>query len=225
MSKRDMMIKIFIILMAGVIFLSPASSALELVKKNFSDKNFAGARLGVWTNLGDKDAPEASGIDMEFDNSSVYGEFFYAFRVAPPLAVEISLGLYSRGDVLYSYETSTYIGAVNLYPVFLSAKLYPFYKLESLPFYPYAQPGVGFVYGSQSVIDYDDYYYYYYGYTAEDTETRFTYILGGGIDWPVASNIGLTASYKYMPVKFGEALAGVRDYSGWTLTIGVGYIF
>ena len=213
-------------LLTGVIFLPPVSSGLDLVKKGFEDKNFAGARLGAWTNLGDKNTPSASEFDMEFDNSSVYGEFFYAFRIAPPLAGEITLGLYSRGDVQYSSTTSTYVGAVNLYPMFLSAKIYPFYKLDRLPFYLYFQPGFGFVYGSQDVIDYNDYYYYeYYGYAPSDTETKFTYILGGGVDWPIASNIGLTSSYKYMPVKFGEALAGVKDYSGWTLTIGVGYIF
>lgn len=225
MGKRNMLIKTIIFIISGILILPLASSGLQLEKKGFPQKNFAGARIGAWTNSGDEAAPTDSPFSMEFDNSSVYGEFFYAIRVAPPLAVEISLGLYSRGDIQYSSSTATYVGAVNLYPMFLSTKLYPFFKLESLPIYIYAQPGLGFVYGSQSVIDYNDYYYTYYGYTAENTETKFTYMLGGGIDWPIGTNIGLTMSYKYMPVKFGQPLAEIKDYSGWTLTVGAGYIF
>jgi len=223
LGKNNMFYGTIAFLICGLILIPNLSSALELEKRGFANKNFAGARVGAWTNSGDEELPSGTEYSLEFDNSSIYGEFFYSYRLAPMLAFEVSLGIYSRGDVQYSRDTDVFVGAVNLYPMFVTAKLYPFFKFETLPFYIYAQPGAGLVYASQSVIDYDD--YYYYGYTGQESETKFTYSLGGGVDWPIAEQVGLTMNYKYIPVKFGEPLAEVKDYSGWTLTFGVGYIF
>ena len=215
-----------ILVLAGLLIILPAGSfGLELEKEDFSNKNFAGVRIGAWTNSGDEAIPEQSEFSSEFSKSSVYAEFFYSHRIASPLAAEFSLGIYSRGDVEYYSTSDVFVGAVNIYPIFVTAKLYPLYSFENLPFYLYAQPGFGLVYASQSIIDYDDYYYYYYGYTAEDSETKFTYSLGGGVEIPVSTQIGLTMNFKYIPVKFGEPLAEIEDYSGWTLTFGAGYIF
>ena len=36
--------------------------------------------------------------------------------------------------------------------------------------------------------------------------------------------IGLNIDFKYSPARFGKPLAGLKDYSGWSLTVGVGYI-
>ena len=220
-----MIYRIIFILACWLIILPAVSLGLELEKETFSSKNFAGVRIGAWTNAGDEAIPEESEFSSEFSNSSVFAEFFYSHRIATPLAVEISLGIYSRGDVEYYSTSDVFVGAVNIYPIFVSAKLYPLYSFKNLPFYLYAQPGFGLVYASQSIIDYDDYYYYYYGYTAADSETKFTYSLGAGVEIPVATQIGLAMNFRYIPVKFGDPLAEIEDYSGWTLTVGAGYIF
>lgn len=226
MGKNNMFYGGIVFLVCAMFMIPCSVSGLELQKKGFADKSFIGGRIGAWSNIGDDNTPAGSDFDGDFSSSAVYGEFFYAYRVAAPLALEFSLGIYSRGDIEYSSQTNVFIGAVNIYPILVSAKLYPLYSFGQLPFHLYFQPGGGVVYANQTIIDYDDYYYYYYyGYTGEESETKLTYFLGGGVEVPVSDKIGLTMNYKYIPVEFGEPLAELKDYSGWTLTFGVGYIF
>ena len=211
------------VILIGALFLSGNIHSQDAAEPGFQNKNFAGARVGFWSNTGDKKTIPSSDFSMEFSNSSIYGEFFYAHRISPLLALELTIGIYSRGDIRYLRSADTYIGAVNIYPIFVAAKVYPLKSLDGLPFLFYLQPGVGFVYGNQNVINYD--IYYDYGYDVSDSRLKFTYSLGAGIDIPVASQIALTSNFRYVPVKFGKPLAEVQDYSGWTLTIGAGYIF
>jgi opacity protein-like surface antigen len=205
----------------AAVFVSDAVS-LELTRSDFLEKDFIGGRLGLWTNTGDDEAAPGSDFSLDFSSSSVYGEFFYTYRVTRPLALELSLGLYSRGEVKYIRVNDTYIGSVNLYPILLGAKFYPLSGIAKTPFHINLQPGVGLVYGKQDVVSY---IYADYAFLDEESRAKFVYFLGAGIDWAVSSQIGLTASFKYMPVEFGKALAEVKNYTGWTLAFGVGYIF
>ena len=190
----------------------------------FLDYNFAGGRIGVWSNTGDI-AITGDSAELEFSNSSIYAEFFYAYRLWRPVALEFNLAIYSRGDVEYLRDSTlgTIVSSVNLYPIMVSAKIYPLYKFERAPIHFFIQPGIGLVIGTQNIIDYDQ--YYDYGYGSSETRAKITYTLGGGFDWPVADQIALTLSGRYVPVSFGKALARLNDYSGWTLTLGIGYIF
>lgn len=105
----------------------------------------------------------------------------------------------------------------------ISTKYYPFYFAERFPLHLYLQPGFGLVYGKQDIINYID--YLDAGIVLEETQAKFTYMIGAGADWPVADQIALTFNLKYTPVDFKEKLAQIEDYSGWSLTVGVGYIF
>lgn len=189
----------------------------------FLDRNLTGGRIGVWTNMGEEDVSPDADYSLEFSEGSIYAEFFYGWRINRALCLEIQLGLYSRGEVEYFRNSSKFIGSVNIYPIFLATKLYPLYAFEKIPVHLYIQPGFGIVIGSQSVVDYD--VYYDYALVEQQTRAKLTYMLSTGLDWPVADQISLLFNYKYVPVKFGKPLAQLKDYSGWSVTFGVGYIF
>jgi opacity protein-like surface antigen len=190
---------------------------------DFLNKHFAGGRIGVWSNTGDDEIPGDTAYSLDFSKSSLYAEFFYAHRISRPLSIEFFVGIYSRGDVEYFREENTLVSSASLFPFILSARLYPLYSVNNLPFHPYLQPGIGLVYGKQDIIDYD--VYYDYGIIGENSRTKFTYSLSAGIDVPVADQIALTLNSRYTPVEFGKPLAQLKDYSGWAVTFGVGYIF
>lgn len=218
MDKKCRWAPFALLLFLGITLLPYETCGLELTRSGFLDRHYAGGRLGVWVNIGDEEPASDSG-SIEFSKSSVYGEFFYDYRISRLLALEFSLGIYSRGDIKYSREENTLTGTVNLYPMLLTLKLYPAHSVVNIPFHLYVQSGGGLIYGHQNVIDYN-----YWGVESIKSRAKFMYVLGAGIDWPVADQIGLTVNFKYMPVKFGKSLAEIKDYSGWTLTFGVGYI-
>lgn len=219
MVKRTMR-WFFWIGLATVILLPASLSAVEIVSNDYLQMHSAGGRLGVWTSTGDKTTVDNDGDRFEPSKSSFYGEFFYAHRLASSFAAEISIGIFSRGDFKYLTREDVLLGSVNIYPVFLTGKLYPLAQLQNISIHPYFQFGGGIVHASRSGID------YYYGVEfTDESETELTYTLGGGIDFPVADQICLLANFKYLPVKFSNPLVGIKDYSGWQLSIGLAYTF
>lgn len=203
-----------------VILLPVSLSAVEIVSNDYLQMHSAGGRLGIWTSTGDKTTVDNDGDRFEPSKSSFYGEFFYAHRLAPSFAAEISIGIFSRGDFKYLTREDVLLGSVNIYPVFLTGKLYPLAQLQNISIHPYFQFGGGIVHASRSGID------YYYGVEfTDESETELTYTLGGGFDFPVADQICLLANFKYLPVKFSNPLVGIKDYSGWQLSVGLAYTF
>jgi len=212
MLKRVFQIGIIIALILAI---SSSAIAIEKNKTGFLNKHFAGVRIGAYTSISDEE-PSGAFTNLEFTKSSAYAELFYAHRLIEPIAAEFSFGFYSRGDV--EYEGSIETSPVKLYPIWLSAKIYPFYKFQ-LPLHLYVQPGVGMLYGVHQIYDNSRLLF------EQDNKLKFTYMIGGGVDFPLGRSVGLTASFKYVPAKFNKSLAEVKDYSGWTLAIGAGYIF
>ncbi|MFH2034833.1 MAG: hypothetical protein ABIJ45_00380 [Candidatus Zixiibacteriota bacterium] len=204
-----------LIVLLSILISSPII-AIEKRSTGFMHKHFAGGRIGAYTTVSDETPPDEALTSLKFTKSSIYAEFFYAHRIIEPLAIELSVGIYSRGDVEYDNGVET--SPVKLYPIWLSAKFYPFYKLPS-PLHFFIQPGAGIFYGVHETYDYNYYVY------EQDNKVKFTYMLGGGVDFPLGQSFGLTASFKYIPVKFNKPLAEVEDYTGWTLAVGAGYIF
>lgn len=206
-----------------LIFLMVLSANLYAVEKKqlsrFGNSHLVGGRFGAWVMTTNEDFLDSL---TDFSSSALYAEFFYAHRVAPFLATEFSIGIFSQGDLEYDSDAGVTTGAVKMYPFFLSAKLYPFSKFENFSLWPYLRVGGGLVYGTRDFnsIYYDDPANYY----VEESETKITYTWGFGIDWPIADQIALNIDFKNTPVKFGKPLAGLKEYSGWSLTFGVGYI-
>jgi len=198
------------------------AEAIEITKTGFGYSHFAGARFGAWAMLGDETVTDGVSQPVELSAGALYGEFFYAHRVHPMISAEISIGVFSQGDITYDAGSAVYYYGAKVYPILISAKFYPFSANTGHSMHPYLRAGGGVAYGTRDAIDP---YYYGYDYFIEDTETKFTYAVGAGVDWAVASQIGLNLDFKYVPIKFGKPLAGFKDYSGWQLVFGVGYIF
>jgi opacity protein-like surface antigen len=213
-----------------ILLVTTPARALEISRPDdFHGKHFAGGRVGIYSNTSGEIPGEDPSFFLDFSSNSIYAEFFYAYRLARPLAAEFSIGIFSRGEAQYIrlIDTVNNIGtdAVNnpvlLYPIWLSLKIYPLYKFD-LPVHLFLQPGAGLIFGRHDIVD-------YYSYTAYaiDTESRakITYLLAAGFDIQVTRQIGLTAGFKYLPADFGKPLARVEDYTGWTLAFGIGYLF
>jgi opacity protein-like surface antigen len=214
---------LIVILILGIVIIADSSQAQTYHGHRFLDRNLAGGRIGVWTNTGDEKASPDFQYSMDFSKSSICADFFYDLRLGRALCLDFQLGLYSRGDVEYKRDSGKYVGSVNIYPFFVATKFYPLYTFESMPIHLYLQPGVGFVIGSQNIVDYD--LYYTYDLIQQETRVGLSYMLSAGLEWPVADQIALLLNYKYVPVKFGSPLAQLKDYSGWSVTFGIGYIF
>ncbi len=198
----------------------------------FLRQNQAGLRLGAWSSQGD--SPPDSGIvtidesteygsfTTNIKNSSFYLELFYAYRISDRLMLEIAGGTSNRGSVSITNGSSSDIGNLTLYPITIQARLYPF-TAPLLGIYPYVSGGGGLYFGRRTVQFTDS--GSSYSNWAEESGTDLNYAIGGGLDWPLASNFGLDLAVKYMPVNFSKLLLTVEDYQAFTITIGLKYIY
>ncbi len=218
MTNRTYYLSIIFLLILSFA-LSSNLYAVEKSQSGFGNSHFVGGRFGAWVMTTDEDV-----IDdlTDFSSSSLYAEFFYDHRFAAFLAAEASIGIFSQGDLQYNTNTGISTSAAKLYPFIISAKLYPFSKYKGFSLWPYLRLGGGLVHGTrdQSSI----YSGHPANYYIEESQTKITYTWGIGIDWPIADQIGLNIDYKNTPVKFGNHLAGLKEYSGWSLTFGIGYM-
>lgn len=186
--------------------------------------------MGGWANRGDN-PPDSLGMDLggyyltDFGSGNFYLEGFLGYRLNRTLMLEFSLGIVSRGDVtMVESDGGSSIGTMQIYPILAKLKIYPFAGSTG-QFYPYLLAGGGVYYGRHDIQITAGWNAYYRATFGEDSETDFNYVLGGGIDWPVASVVALDLNAQYLPVKFSGDLIGVRDYSSLTITIGVKYLF
>jgi len=190
-----------------------------------------GARIGGWANQGVNppisigNPPEAGSASTNFNDGSFYIEGFVAYRFNPWLAGEFSLGLVSRGDAtIYESDQGSSYGTINVYPVLLKLKAYPLGTWGS-KFHPYILGGGGVYYGKHSIQIVDSYDGLLRANFGEESQTTLGLVVGGGVDWPLASVIALDLNVQYMPIDFGDPLIAVEDYSSLTITIGVKYLF
>jgi opacity protein-like surface antigen len=189
-----------------------------------------GGRIGGWANQGDLppadiDLSNGTFATTDITDGSFYLEGYFAYRMAPWLAAEFSLGLASRGDITVLYQDGgTSYGTLNVYPILVKAKVYPFSSL-GVKFHPYLLAGGGVYYGKHSIQIVGSYDALLHANFGEDSETTLGYVLGGGIDWPLASVVALDLNAQYMPIDFGNPLIAVKDYSSLTITVGVKYLF
>jgi len=190
-----------------------------------------GARIGGWANQGGSPPadigtpPDPGSASTSFHDGNFYLEGYFAYRFNPWLAAEFSLGLVSRGDAtIYESDNGSSYGTVNVYPILLKAKAYPLGAWGN-KFHPYLLAGGGIYYGKHSIQIVDSYEGLLRANFGEESQTTLGFVLGGGVDWPLASVIGLDLNVQYMPIDFGDPLLAVKDYSSLTITVGVKYLF
>jgi len=184
----------------------------------------AGARLGVWYNLGDNppEADTANTFTTNFHDASFFFEGFGAMRLTSMLMGELSLGIANRGSVTFDVDGRSNIGNLLMYAILVQLKFYPMASANS-KLQPYVTGGGGFYYGRRTV-QFTNTYPYYPGLD-EKSATDFNYVLGGGFDYKVASMVALDFNVKYMPAYFGgDGLMTVNDYGALAFSIGAKYL-
>lgn len=188
--------------------------------------SMVGIRLGAWISSHKALAVEDITVETNMPDAGFYTELFLDYRVAPVFLLEGSLGIASRGDAVIEYagDPNRYIGTINLYQALAQIKFSPLAG-RSRSFLPFIVGGGGVAWGRQSI----DYIVansnYYNPDVINRTEAAFVAVIGGGIDFPLAEQVGLNVAVKYHPITFNKPLVGVKDYSGTAVSVGVAYFW
>lgn len=193
----------------------------------FLTQHQAGGRIGVWSNQGD--LPPAAGqlnqsgtFNTNIGGSSAYVEGFFGYRLSSHLVAELSLGTVNRGSVTLLNDSTgaSDIGNLMIYPILVQLRLYT-PRIPNTGLYPYIMAGGGLHYGRRNVQFTNS--QVYYANWQEETATNFNYIVGGGIDWPIAGSIGLDFTVKYMPINM--SLVVIDKWDALAFTVGVKYLY
>lgn len=212
-------------LVLGIILLMMASSitiAADAVVRDttrWPSTSYVGLRLGAWIDQGGK--LNDPNVTASFNSTGFFTEVFYNHRLVPGLWWEISMGIASRGEAVFTAGDARYIGTINLYPMMAQIKLAPLGASRS--YQPYLLGGGGLIVGKQNTDIVQSYGSYLDPYYVEQSETAFGYVFGGGIDFAFSRQLGLTISSKYHSVRFGGDLAGISNYSGTSVAVGLIY--
>jgi outer membrane protein W len=189
-----------------------------------AEYSMVGIRLGAWISNQGPETSQDLTVETNMPDAGFYTELFLDYRLASVLFLEGSLGIASRGDAVIEDVTGRYIGTINLYQALFQVKFSPL-SGKSKKFLPFVVVGGGVAWGRQSIDYIVSYSYYYNPEITNRTEADFLPVIGGGIDFPVAEQIGLNIAVKYHPIKFNDALAGVKNFSGTAVSLGVAYYF
>lgn len=232
---RNYTTHILIGLVLLLVLIGPAQAANDdtVTTELFLTQHQAGLRLGVWSNQGDL-PPEAGELTSgdaaittgsfktNINSASAYVEAFFGYRLAPWLVGELSLGTVNRGSVTLLDDSTgaSDIGNLMIYPILVQFRLYA-PRIPSTSLYPYLMAGGGLHYGRRNVQFSNS--QVYYANWQEETATDFNYVVGGGVDWPIAASIGLDFTVKYMPINM--SLVVIDKWDALAFTIGVKYLY
>ena len=218
---------LLVLLFAFAVTTQAGTDSSDIVQ-SFYHKHQAGVRAGVWSNLGGTPGENLpSGITtggQDFADANFYVEGFFGVRIIKGLVGEVSVGIASRGEAILREDNTNYVGNLLVYPILAKAKFYPMSGTGSA-WQPYILLGGGLYHvrhdiqfatgGSGSILP----------FLEEASETSADFVLGGGVDRPVASMLALSLNVQYMPIKQSKALIGVDDWSSLTITVGATYLF
>ncbi len=184
----------------------------------FGGRDMMGGRVGVWVNTGDDGAAiSITGIDQKVSSANLYGELHYSHALSNFFRADVGLGVSNRSDITATGNSFT--GQINIYPIQVALRVYPLGGLGLGKLYPYLSGGAGLYVGSQTGSSFRSFT------SASKTATDLNYVIGGGIDIPVAETIAISTAVKFYKIDFGsDKFLGLQDYSGYSITAGVSYI-
>ena len=196
-----------------------------LLKDSFRGKHQLGVHLGAWHNLGEsplESGPvnESGTYQTNIKETAFYFEGYFGYRLLPWMLGEFSLGTVNRGSVTINEGNATDVGNLILYPIMAQLRFYP-PVLTLGGVHAFVLAGGGLCYGRRTVQFTNA--GSYYSNWEEESGTDFTYILGAGLDWPVAPSIAVDFGVKYMPINL--ALVTIDNYDAITFTVGVKYLY
>ncbi len=216
-SKRQLSSLVAKALLLGVI-LSFSNSA-KVNAGPLGQHDMVGGRIGIWINTGDKgDAVGRLGVEQQVSDANIFGELFYSHAFSNFFRADLGLGVSNRSEIVATQNTLT--GAINIYPIQAALRFYPLGGLSIGKMHPYILGGAGLYIGSQTGSSFRS-----LGFS-NTTATDLNYVVGGGVDIPIAETIALTAAGKYYQIDFGsDGFLGLQNYSGYSITIGAAYLF
>ena len=197
----------------------------------FLGKSQIGVRFGVWSNQGER--PPGSGkilvdgtdigggFSANINNEAFFFQGYFGHRWSRLFMLELAAGTTNRGSVTISDSSESDIGNLILYPITLQVRMYPVGRLAAT--YPYVSGGLGVHIGRRTVQFTSS--GYYFSNWEDETAYDVNWVLGCGIDVPLASQIGLDLNVQYLPVDFNSSLLTVKDYSAIALSVGVKYLY
>jgi hypothetical protein len=188
-----------------------------------------GVRVGVFANDENELAVQDSPVELFGNKRNIYAEGFAAYYLLEPLAAVVNLGSYAKGDIRFEAQDVfggryTFFGSASIYPIQLGLRLSPFARQLPAAISPYIEAGGALIVGRESIgqLYYDQFSDAFIDGTI-GTETDWNWWAAAGAEIPVATKFNLDFMFKYIRTEFSGDIAGIRDYSGWQITIGVGY--
>lgn len=189
-----------------------------------------GGRIGIFSNSETQLASGSSQVKLYANKNNIYAEGSARYYFLPYVAAVANLGSFSKGDIRFEgYQVGvgyrTFFGSASIYPIQLGLRLSPVSEGLPLNMRPYGEGGGALIIGTESI---DALYYDYFRNAFVDgnlaTETDWNWWAGGGVEVPLSQKIYLDFMAKYINVNFTGDIAGISDYSGWQISIGVGYL-
>lgn len=218
---KKLAVTVVLVALIITINVNPANAQMQKNIDLFNSSHQAGVRLGVWSHQGGTNQDTLFSTDH--NNSVVYFEAYFAYRLTRPILLELSAGMVNRGTVsISSLDFGSDVGNLMFYPILLQAKLYPLAS-QTRQIQPYFVVGGGVFFGRRTIQFTTN--NFVPTSLREDSKSDFNYVVGGGADYILTDKLSLDFSVKYMPINLSEELVGVKDYSAVAFTIGIKYLY
>ena len=189
-----------------------------------------GFRVGAFANTTDELAKPTNVIRLKTNQTLFYIEAYVNYYLTDFAALAVNFGSYSKGEIRFDvYYNGVYdgsfVGQAAIYPVQLGLKLSPFKKQLPLAAQPYVEGGGALIVGRESATlgTYNSIFAQYTDGTLS-SETNLNWWLGGGVEIPLATTLQLDFMVKYINTHFSGDIVGIKNYSGWQITAGIGYL-
>lgn len=186
-----------------------------------------GVRLGLFSNNHNDIERANSGVQLSADKTFFYIEGYVNYYLLDFLAVSANLGSYSKGDIRFyvsdgDVQVGKFIGQASVYPMQLGLKFSPFSSQLPLKCRPFLEGGGALIVGRETATMGSTYIPGWDGNIGSETDFNWWAALGTEI--PLSSTIQLDLMVKYVNTNFSGDIAGIKDYSGLQISIGIGYI-
>jgi len=189
-----------------------------------------GVRLGLFNNSHNDIDHINSGVQLSATKTIFYIEGYVNYYLLDFLALSANLGSYSKGDISYdAYEGGVqvghFIGQASVYPMQVGLKFSPFNSQLPLNCRPFLEGGGALIVGRETATmgTYSLAKYQYWDGNI-GSETDFNWWAAIGTEIPLSPTIQMDLMVKYLNTNFSGDIAGIKDYSGVQISIGIGYV-
>jgi hypothetical protein len=186
-----------------------------------------GVRLGLFTNSHNDIDRANSDVNLFASKTILYIEGYVNYYLFDFLAVSANLGSYSKGDIRFhvydsGVQVGEFIGQASVYPIQLGLKFSPFSGQLPLKCRPFLEGGGALIVGRETATMGSTYIPGWDGNIG--SETDFNWWAAVGAEIPLSPTIQMDLMVKYVNTNFSGDIAGIKDFSGVQISIGIGYV-